>query len=199
MNFIIDFFANNFENCIWLAVLLIAICPTLESKIAIPFAMNRAIWGSNALSPFSAFLIASLGALIPSYLILILSRKLKNKTTGFITSKYLNKYTIKGSSLDNKKSEFKKYLTLTGFVSLPLPLTGVWTGSLIAGLTNLNINYSFLSILIGNIISSAAMTILCTIFSNSIAYIFMISLLLIIIFMFIELFSSMFRKKKSSI
>jgi len=54
MNFLVDFFSNNFENCIWLAIILIAICPTLESKIAIPLAMNTDIWGNNALPPAAA-------------------------------------------------------------------------------------------------------------------------------------------------
>lgn len=196
MDFIIDFFANNFENCVWLAVLIIAICPTLESKIAIPFAMNSAIWASNALSPFTAWLIAFIGSVLPSYLIMLVTRKIKSKTSGFITSRFLQKYSVKGSMIESKKSNFKKYLALTGFVAIPVPFTGVWTGSLIAGLSNLNINYSFLSIAIGSAISAASITIICNLFSNSISYILMISLLIIIVFLFIDLFMCMFKRKK---
>lgn len=65
MDFILDFFSSNFYNCVWLAVILIAICPTLESKIAIPFAMNTAIWGTHALTPFAAFILSFLGSLLP--------------------------------------------------------------------------------------------------------------------------------------
>lgn len=198
MDFVVDFFVDNFQNCIWLVAILIAMCPTLESKIAIPLAMNTSIWGANALSPFVSFLLAFLGSIIPSYLIMLIARKLKSKTTGFISSKLFHKYTIKGSSIESKQSEIKKYLALAGFVAVPLPLTGVWTGSLIAGFTNLNLNYSFLAIAIGGAISAGAITLLCSIFTNSISYIFMISIIIVIAFLFIDLFWSMFKRKKKS-
>lgn len=190
-----DFIAENFKDCIWLAVLLIAMCPTLESKIAIPFAMNSSIWGDSALSPLTAFLVAFLGSIIPSYIVMIIIRKLKRRTTGFISSKLFSKYIVKGSSIDLKGSEFKKYLALAGFVALPIPLTGVWTGSIIAGISNLNLNYSFISIFIGGALSAGAVTILCSIFSNSISYIFMITLLILIIFMLIDLLIPIFKSK----
>ena len=195
MDFILDFFANNFYNCVWLAVILVAFCPTLESKIAIPLAMNTAIWGTHALSPFTAFILSFLGSLLPCYAIMLIIRKIKSKTSGFIIDKILKKYISKSQNLENHKSDFSKYFTLAAFVSVPLPLTGVWSGSLIAGLANLNINYCFIAITIGSLISAAAITLLCTIFENSIAYIFMISLVIIITFMFVDLFISLIKSK----
>ena len=190
-----DFFSSNFYNCVWLAVILIAICPTLESKIAIPFAMNTAIWGTHALTPFAAFILSFLGSLLPCYAIMLIVRKIKSKTSGFVIDKILKKYISKSQNLENYKSNFSKYFTLATFVSVPLPLTGVWSGSLIAGLSNLNINYCFIAITIGSLISAAAITILCTLFENSIAYIFMISLVIIIAFMFVDLFISLIKSK----
>ena len=196
MDFIIDFFSDHFSNCVWLAVLLISMCPTLESKISIPLAMNSTIWGSNSLSPILAFLISFIGSIIPYYIIVLIIRKIKSKTTGFVTSRFLQKYNSKSIRVNNQKSNFKKYLALTAFVAVPLPLTGVWTGSLIAGLTNLNIHYAFIAISIGAFISSLTITILCTIFSNSITYILMFSLLIIIIFLFIDLLLSFTKSKQ---
>lgn len=197
MDFITDFFINNFQNCIWLAIILVAICPTLESKIAIPLAMNASIWGSSAFSPFMAFLISFLGSIIPCYLILIMARKIKNKTSGFVVDKIFKKYLYKSQTIEKQQSKLKKYLVLTAFVAVPIPLTGVWTGSLIAGLSNLNIHYSFLSITIGAMISAAVISILCSLFENSIAYIFMFSLLIIIIFMTVDLCLSLFNFKRN--
>lgn len=200
MESIINFFADNFDNCIWLAVILIAICPTLESKIAIPLAMNSSFWGSNAYSPLLAMIIASLGSILPCFLVMIISRKLKNKTTFFITSKLIQKYQGKTLKIENQKSNFKKYLLLTGFVAIPLPLTGVWTGSIIAGLSNLNLKYCFISISIGALISAGSITLLCTLFNNSISYILIISILIIILFLFAELLISSLeslKKRKS--
>ncbi len=194
MDFIIDFFVDHFENCVWLAVVLIAICPTLESKIAIPFAMNVSLWGDNALSPILTLFIAFFASLLPSYLIMIIVRKLKGKTTGFISSKFMHRYLTKSAIIENKKSNFKKYLALAGFVAIPLPLTGVWTGSLIAGLSNLDLKFSFLTIAIGTLISTSAITLLCTLFENSISYILIMSLLIIIVFLFVDLFISIIRK-----
>lgn len=195
MDFLIDFFKNNFENCVWLAVLLVSMCPTLESKIAIPLAMNSSIWGNNSLSPFMTLVITFIGSILPSYLIILFARKLKKKTTGFISSNFFRKYSIKGASIETKPSIFKKYLALAGFVAIPIPLTGVWAGSLIAGFTDLNPNYSFLAISIGALISASAITLICTIFTNSVSYIFIISLVIVILFLFIDLFISIFKKE----
>ena len=189
---ITDFLTNNFENCVWLAIILVSMIPTLESKIAIPLAMNNEIWGNSTFSPWLAFLLAAVGSLIPSFFIIIIARKLKDRATGFITSKYIQK----SQEINKQESNFKKYLLLTGFVAIPFPLTGVWSGSLIAGFTNLNIKWSFISILLGNIISAGTITLLCCLFSTSLTYILIVSLLIIIVFLFIDLFISMFKTKK---
>lgn len=195
MDFIIDFFTNNFSNCIWLAIILISMCPLLESKIAIPLAMNTLFWGSNAYSPYLACLLAFLGSILPCYFIMLIARKIKSKTTGFVTSKFFSKYSYKSTLLNQKTNNFKKYLSLACFVAVPLPLTGVWSGSLIAGLSNLNIHYAFLAILIGALISSLSITILCSIFSNSIMNILMISLIIIILFLIFDFILSIFKHK----
>ncbi len=187
MDFIINFFSNNFQNCVWLAVLLVAMCPTLESKIAIPFAMNFSIWGTNALSPVATFFISYLGSLLPCYLIIFLTKKIKKKTSGFVIDKFFKKYIYKSQNIEKHKNKLSQYLLLTAFVSVPLPLTGVWTGSFIAGISNLNTFFSFLSICIGNLISTLSIMILCLLFESSIPYIFMISLIIIIVFMLIDL------------
>lgn len=190
MDFIIDFFTNNFENCIWLAVILVALCPTLESKIAIPLAMNSVFWGDNAYSPLVALILSFIGSVLPCFLIMLTARKIKTKTAGFVTSRFMQRYYAKCSKIEKGSSDLKKYVLLTCFVAVPIPLTGVWTGSLIAGLTNLKLKYCFISIVIGAFISATAITLLCTLFTNSISYIFMISLLIIIAFLLFELLMS---------
>jgi uncharacterized membrane protein len=45
------------------------------------------------------------------------------------------------------------YLGLILFVAIPLPMTGAWTGGLVASFLGLNIPKSFLSISIGVIIA----------------------------------------------
>lgn len=198
MDFAVDFLSKNFQNCVWLAIIIVSCIPTLESKIAIPLGLNTDIWGANSLSPVSVFFLSFIGSILPSIILFFIARKIKDRTAGFWCSKIRNHYSAKGIKIENKDSTFKKYLSLTGFVAVPLPLTGVWTGSLIAGFSNLKFKYSILSIIIGALISSSIITIICSIFSNSIGYILIFSLLVIIVFLFIDLFISLFKNKKES-
>ena len=43
MDNFLDLISVNFQDCVWLAVMLMAMIPTIESKIAIPFGMNTEI------------------------------------------------------------------------------------------------------------------------------------------------------------
>ena len=187
MENVIEFFTNNFSTCIWLAVIILAMIPTLESKIAIPFAMNSGLWGSSALPAWQAFLFAFIGSLIPCIVSMLVTRKIKSKTTGFIANTIKKRYSIKSLLIEREKSYFKKYLTLATFVALPLPLTGVWAGSMLAGLSDLSLKNCFFAIAIGAFVSCCIVTLLCTIFVNSLGALLMISLFIIILFVVIEL------------
>ncbi len=200
MKTILDFFANNFETCIWLAVILVALIPTLESKIAIPFAMSSLIWGANALPAWQAFLFAFIGSMLPSYFALLAGRFIRRHTTGFVSEKLKKRYSSKAMKLEKEGSTFKKYAILCSFVALPIPLTGVWTGSLIAGMSSLKKGWSMLAITIGAIISSGLITLLCTVFESSITYILLASLIIIISFLAIDFLINIihsFRKKQN--
>ncbi len=196
MDFIFDFFAENFSSCIWLATILVALIPTLESKIAIPFAMNPAFWGEAALPAWQAFLFSYIGAMLPCFLVILLTKKIKSKTCGFVVEKINNRYAKKLQAVENKSSNFKKYLMLTTFVALPLPLTGVWSGSVIAGLTNLDTKKCILTIAIGAFISCLIVTLLCVYFSNSITLILIISFAMILLFLLGELILSLIKRHK---
>ncbi|MGN1200823.1 MAG: COG2426 family protein [Candidatus Caccovivens sp.] len=183
----LEFLAEHFSDCVILAVFIVAILPTIESRVAIPFALASAIWGEATLSPFMAFLVSFLGTMLPSIFVIWLSRKLKNKTSGFVYDKFViriqNKYKKKFEKLEHKRSILKKCLLLGSFVAVPLPLTGVYTGSLIAGFTNLKIWQCFISILVGELISCVGIVILCTLFENSAYYLFLMSVLIGVLFL----------------
>ncbi len=198
MKTILDFFANNFETCVWLAVILVALIPTLESKIAIPFAMSSLIWGNGALPAWQAFLFAFLGSILPAYFALLLGRLFRKHTTGFVSEKLKKRYKNKSVMLEKEKSSFKKYVLLCSFVALPIPLTGVWTGSLIAGMSSLKKGYSMIAITIGALISSGIITLLCTVFESSITYILLASLIIIIAFLALDLLLNIIRSAKKS-
>lgn len=194
MNWFYDIFIENFQSCIWLACILLAMIPTLETKIAIPFAMNPLFWGTNALPAWQACIFAFLGSMIPSLAIISFTRFCKSKTSVLLVNS--KKFSVKAKQLEKQTSTFKKYLMLCGFVAIPLPLTGVWTGSLIAGISNLNVWKSMLAIMIGSAISCSIMTLICVFFSNSIGTILIISLCLIIAFLAIDLFVTIFKRER---
>lgn len=193
----VNFFADNFSDCVFLAVFLLAMLPMVESKVAIPFALSVAIWGEAILSPTVAFFAAFLGCMLPTIFVILFGRFVKNKTSGFVHDKFLTKYSGKLEKIGLQKSTFRKCLTLATFVAVPLPLTGAWTGSLIAGLSNLKVWQSFISVLIGELISCGVVLLLCFVLENSAFYIFLISLALIAIFTLINLMMWMFGKIKN--
>lgn len=184
----LEFFADNFSDCIFLAVFLVAMIPAVESKIAIPFALSVPIWGDMVLSPFLAGLIAFLGTMLPSIFVVWFARKFKNKTSGFvyekIFSKVENRYKVQFEKLGQKNSNLKKCLMLSTFVAVPLPLTGVYTGSLIAGFTNLKLWQCFLSILVGEIVSCFVVVLLCVMFENSAFYMLLFSVAILALYLF---------------
>lgn len=62
---------------------------------------------------------------------------------------------------ESKKSDFRKMLGVFAFVAIPLPLTGVWTGSAVAALTKLSYPKALLSVVAGNLVATSILTLLC--------------------------------------
>ena len=195
---VIEFLSNTFSENVWIIVLIVAMIPTLESKIAIPLAINKTIWGSSSLGIVPAFMLGYIGSLIPCYFILLISRKIRGKTSLIFINRYISKYSSKSYNVSSKDTNIKKILSLMCFVAVPLPLTGVWSGSIIAGLSNLSLGYCILSISLGAFISAGVITLLCTLFSDSVVSILMISLIIVIVFLFIDILMELFMKKRPS-
>lgn len=196
----LDFFAENFSGCVFLAVILMAMIPTIESKIAIPFGLSYAIWGEATLSPIASFACAYVGSMLPSIVIILIVRKLKNKASGFVCDKFINsaenRYHKKLAELSSKSKTFYKLSTLALFVAVPIPLTGVYSGSLIAGLSNLKVWQAFIAIAVGEFISCLVVTLLCMLFENSTLYILLISLALVVIFLLSDFVFMLIKKRK---
>jgi len=156
----LEFLAKLFAKHPDLAIFFVSLLPTIESRTAIPFGLSKQIWAGQMLSPIWVGLISFFGSMLPAFFVIIFARWLKNKASGFVFDKFRQ-----------KENAFKKCLFLVGFVALPLPLTGVYTGCLIAGFLKLKIWQCFVSVLVGEIISCVCLTILCAVFDNSAFYI----------------------------
>ena len=132
-----------------LTVLLTAALPVIELRGAIPVGI------SLGLSPLHATIISLIGSMIPVPFILFTIRPIFNylKDTRLFR-KLVNKLTDR--SLNNNGDRMQKYGVwgLVLIVAIPLPGTGVWSGSLAAALLDMRFKWAFPAILVGNIIAA---------------------------------------------
>lgn len=200
MKIIQDFIVRIFKGNSYFATFFISMIPLIELKGAIPFGMSEDIFGGARLDGFSAWISASTGALMPALFLVLLFRPFINllkrtKTFNKLSQKFEEKIRSKARSIEGKKS-IKKYLGLIMFVGLPLPLTGAYTGSLIAAILGLSYFASVLCIFIGNLIAGAIMVLICTIFKgyeNIIIYGLLAIILIVLIF---KIVVSLIRKNR---
>jgi len=145
-----------------LTVLLTAAMPIIELRGAIPVGM------SLGMSPVHATVISFIGSMIPVPFILFTIRPIFNylkKTRLF--KKLVHKITDKSL---NKSGNIQKYGAwgLLVFVAIPLPGTGVWSGSLAAALLDMRFKWAFPAILVGNLLAAIAVMTL----SNGVVRVF---------------------------
>lgn len=131
-----------------LTVMLTAALPIIELRGAIPVGI------SLGLSPIHATLISLVGSMIPVPFILFSIRPIFNylKTTRMF-KKLVHKLTDKSMSKSGKIQKYGAWGLLV-FVAIPLPGTGVWSGSLAAALLDMRFKWAFPAILVGNIIAA---------------------------------------------
>lgn len=131
-----------------LKVMLTAALPIIEVKGAIPVGI------AMGMTPIHATALAFLGSIIPVPLILFTIRPIFNYLKETRTFKKVVNKLIHRSL--NKSGNIKKYgyWGLFIFVAIPLPGTGVWTGSLIASLLDMRFKLAYPAIIIGNLIAS---------------------------------------------
>ena len=136
------------------AVFFVAMLPLAEVKVAIPMGIAR---GMNI---YHALLLGILGSMVPVPFILLLLRPIISR---FRKSKTGNKIADWITHRVNKKSGKVRRYRLIGlfiFVAIPLPSTGVWTGSAIAAILDIRIKNAFITILLGNTVAAIIMTLL---------------------------------------
>ncbi len=138
-----------------LTVLLTAAMPIIGLRGAIPVGIYL------GLSPIHATVISFIGSMIPVPFILFTIRPIFNylKETNLF-NKLVHKLTDR--SINNNGGKIQKYGAwgLVVIVAIPLPGTGVWSGSLAAALLDIGFKWAFPAILTGNFIAAIAIMIL---------------------------------------
>ncbi|NLN49182.1 MAG: small multi-drug export protein [Clostridiales bacterium] len=136
------------------AVMFTAALPVIELRGAIPVGI------SLGLSPLHAAVLGFIGSMIPVPFVLFSIRPIFNylKKTRFFR-KFVDSITNRSMA---KSGNVKKYglWGLILFVAIPIPGTGVWTGSVIAAMLNMRFKWAFPAIFIGNLIAGILIMIL---------------------------------------
>lgn len=136
-----------------LKIMLLSAVPIIEQRGAIPLGI---IYNIN---PVTVFIVCLIGSLVPVPFILLLFNKMydwmKNyrifdKPIGFIEKK-INK--------NSAKMQKYKEIGLILFIAIPLPTTGVWTGSVVAAFLRLDFKKSLICAAIGASISAFVLTL----------------------------------------
>ena len=131
----------------------LAAAPISELRGAIPVALSEFhfTW-------YWAFLVAFIGNLVPMFLILWLfdpAVRIISKIS--IGKRFLDwlfeKVSRRGRAVDKYET-----IGLALFVAIPLPVTGAWTGSILAGLRGYKFRYAAISIIIGVFIAGCVVT-----------------------------------------
>jgi len=132
-----------------LATLLLSMLPVFELRVAIPFAI-----ANFSIPLWQIFIYSIIGSFIPAIFILYFLGPISN---------YLRKWSLGDRFFTwlfaRTRAKFKqKYITwgklaLAFFVAIPLPGTGVWTGSLVAWLFNFNKQEALIYIALGSVLA----------------------------------------------
>ncbi len=130
-----------------LIVIFTAFMPGIEARGAIPLAL------ALGFDPFTSLILSYIASSIPSiFLVYGLSWLEKHIIYKISITRKIYHFAL--SKARKKAVKVKNYnivyIGLTLYVAIPLPLTGVWTGSLIAYILGLNKLKSIVSIFIGN-------------------------------------------------
>ena len=144
-----------------LCVFFCSMIPIIELRGAVPMgaAFNATIGG---MPWYLTYVLSVLGNMVPVPFILLLIKKViewmsKSKIKFF--NKIANFLLRK---VEKRREGIEKY-SFWGvclFVSIPLPVTGAWTGSLVAAMIDMKPWKAFLSCLIGVMISGTIMTVI---------------------------------------
>ena len=193
-----------------IATLLISMIPIVELRGAIPFGSAVSLWGENALNLWVSFAVSVVGSSLVCIILTFAFWPLFNwfkrtkffkKLATFIENKLnKNSKSINEKTKDeqNEKRILKlKFFGILLFVAIPLPLTGVWTGTCLALFVGLNKKQTLLSVIPGNVIAGLLMTMISYFFEDNTMIVFLVFLGLVVLFALYEVIKHLIVKAKS--
>lgn len=199
VEFLFGIFGNDFVT-----VALISAVPLIELKGAIPIGLKA---GLTLLQSAALSYVGSSLVCIPLYFLLlpVFGLLKKSGAVGKFFGKVENMLYLKASDLAEKagkrkidgglsaeekrgKADRLILAALFAFVAIPLPMTGIWTGTAIAVFLHIDFGRAFVALVGGNFVAGALITLLTFLFKDKIDYViyalfivFIVMLVLLII------------------
>lgn len=190
-----------------LATLIISMIPIVELRGAIPFGASHSLWGEHALSLWQSFGVSLAGSSIVCIILTFLFMPLFNwlkRTKGFkkLAALVESKLKSKSKNVEQKAEREKngrkiliiKFISAFVFVAVPLPLTGVWTGTCLALFIGLNWWQTLASVLSGNVVAGLLMTLVSYFFKDNTSVVLYAFLILVAVFLLFELVKFLVKK-----
>lgn len=145
-------------------ILIIAFLPIAEARLALPAALKC------GLSTFQAFFYSFVGssvaaAVLPLVLVPFVNFLAETKLFRKVGEAIMLRFSNKAKKV-KVGSTLKQCVLTAAFVAVPLPLTGVWTGSAIASIIGLGYFRSLACVTAGNFIACLIITVITVLLSE---------------------------------
>lgn len=202
---IIKFFEELFGNN-YLTTFFIALLPIVELRGAVPvaFTMGLEWWQAFGLAYLGSSIVAPILLLLLKPILELLKKiKFFNRFATAIESMFQDKAKSiaerAGKSDSARKEEWIKIIGVFTFVALPIPLTGVWTGTAVAVFLGVKFWKALGAILLGNFTAGVIMTLLsifCAEYLNTILMVFFILVILLLVLFIVKIVIRMVKSKR---
>lgn len=138
-----------------LYIMIISAIPLIEQRGAIPVGIFTGV------DPLTVFIVSYIGSLIPVPFIFFMFNWIMDLLRRKNWLPWL--INIVDHKIEKNIDKFKKYeeAALITFIGIPLPTTGVWTGTAIATFLKLDFKKTLFCAMIGALISAVVITLIC--------------------------------------
>ena len=148
--FLVDILGAHF------GVIICSMIPIIELRGGIPLGMALGLpW-------WQSFIFAVIGNMLPIPFVLLFIKKVIAWTTT-CRVKLFNKFgnwLVRKAEKNREKIEKYSFWGVCLFVAIPLPMTGAWTGSLVASVIDMKFWKALLSCFIGVLIAATVVTLI---------------------------------------
>ena len=139
--------------------------PLTEQRAAIPLG----IWAMN-LHPLPVMLVSLAGSMLPVPFVLLFFNSIIAFLCRFPKLNFFTGFINRKVRAGSKKVERYKEVGLILFVGIPLPMTGLWTGSAIAAFLGFDMKKTIACTFLGGVISALAVTFASLFFPSLFGY-----------------------------